>query len=505
MPRVSALLVWLVLPFVSLPAADAPLPTSIPWSQQALPREELAAENNVLTRWRPLLPALFPEAPAVGEQLRELSSPLNDFPLAPAAAELETWLAAFAPTLAELTFRNGEALQLPPLLGPETPFPDHQPLRQLAHVRTGALKLAWRDERHSDAVALALENLALARAFLTAQEGLIPLINAVGIWQLSLDGVYWLTLQPELTPDHAARLQLALLTDDRLAADALMRAFRGEFTFFTQTTIERLPRTHDVELFLSSIGSLGLAPPHAPAEGTPRLAIPERLPFDRDATLQAAADDVQGWVTAFAAASRHPRGLAAAHTYRQLETYAREIRELWRYSVQDAPPTTEQALTVDAEIAAVENPVGKLFLIITTSQWEPISVSVFRREAHRSALTGMLAWRRLGRPATWKELVIAGLLPADPADPFSSTSLHWKAEPPRIWSVGENGTDEGGEGDGENLGRPADLVWPLSGPLSNSETWAALDQQPTAYVVGRRRACVRPAAATGAAGGKFLQ
>jgi hypothetical protein len=342
--------------------------------------------------------------------------------------------------------------------------------------------MAWRDGRQNDAVRLAIENLMLSRTLLGVQEGLVPLLHSSGVWQLTLDGVYWLARQPDLNPHLATRLQRELFADAGLVAVALIRAFRGEFTFFTKVVVDRFPDTKDVELFLSSIGSLGLAPPHAPPEGEPRLAIPSRAPFDREATLQAAADDVGDWVLAFGGnlspghlkhpappplfqSPRHPRGLTTTHTHRRLERYAREIPELLRYSVQDTPATAGQIARVDAEVANVDNPVGKLFLIITTSQWEPISASLFRREAQRSALTALLAWRRLGRPAGWKDLVTAGLLAEAPPDPFSAGSLSMDLSPPRVWSVGENGINEGGGGDGDNMGRPPDLTWPFPWPL----------------------------------------
>ena len=463
-----ALLLGLVPLLTASAAASEPLPEparSTPWTEIVLPRVEIPADTNALLRWRPLFSRLIPADVAVHEQLQTLASPLRDFSGGDHRA-VRDWLGSLAPVLSEFALRENESLQLPPLIGPETPFPDHQPLWQLALVRTAALKKAWLNQRRDEALALALENLALSRALLCAQEGLVPLINACSVWQLSLDGVYWLARQPDLTPAQAARLQLALLRDDRLATESLARAFRGEFTFFTRVIVERLPRTHDVELLLSSIGSLGLAPAEAPAEGEPRLAIAARDPLDRDATLQAAADDVRGWLDAFTAA-RHPRGLSATHTGMLLKNHAREIPALLRYAVQDEPATAEQIAVVDAEIAAVKNPVGKVFLIITTSQWEPISGTVFRREAQRRALTALLAWRRLGRAASWKELITAGLLPAPPADPFSTAALCVDLRSPRLWSVAENGVDEGGAGDGENLGRPLDLTWP-GGPVLES-------------------------------------
>lgn len=459
MRRPVALVALCVVLCVSAAGSGARSTPKIPWREVVLPRVEIPAAANALTRWRPLFPRLFPEDIQLRERVRELSSPLENFPTSPDAETLEKWLTQFGPRLEAFALATGETVQLPTMLGPETPFPDHQPLRQLALVRTATMKLAWRDGRPADALTLALDNLALSRALMRAQEGFIPVLNASGLWQIALDGVYWLARQRDLTAAQALQLQLALHADERLAADALIRAFRGEFSFFTRTTIDRLPRTRDVELFLSSIGSLGLAPPTAPAEGELRLKIPARDPFDTEATLQAAADDVQGWVNAFTATTRHPRDLYAAHTRPMLQRYAREIPALFTYASQDAPPTAEQIAAADTEIASVENPVGKLFLIITTSYWDPLSVSIFRREAQRSAMIGLLAWQRHGRPASWRDLAVAGLVADAPQDPFSATTLRCDVATARIWSVGLNGTDEGGKGDGANIGRPEDFVW----------------------------------------------
>lgn len=460
MRRPAALFALLLL-ICAGPAFSQTRPTpTLSWREVVLSRVEIADEANALTRWRPLFPLLFPDDPAVAEQLRELSSPLQDLAASGESDALKKWLVHFGPRLEGFALARGETLQLPVLLGPETPFPDHQPLRQLALVRTAALKFAWAESRSADALTLALDNLALARALMRTQEGAIPILNASGVWQVALDGVYWLTRRSGLTTAQALRLQLALHADERLATDALIRAFRGEFSFFTRTTVERLPRTRDVELLLSGIGSLGLAPPAAPAEGEPRLKIPARAPFDAEATLQAAADDVQGWVAAFTAMPRHPRDLYATHTRPMLQRHALEIPALFIYATQDAPPTPEQIAAADAEIASIENPVGKLFLIITTSYWDPLSVSIFRREAQRNALVGLLAWRRLGRPASWRDLAAAGLVADAPQDPFSMTALRCDVAAARVWSVGINGTDEGGAGDGENIGRPLDFAWP---------------------------------------------
>ena len=443
---------WALSAFAATTPADT-------WRQLLLIRTETADADNPLARWRSALGALFPEDRAIADQLADLSSPLVD-PPKDSHAPLCLWLTPRLPVMADLVVADGESLQFPRFNGPETPFPDHQPLRQLTLVRLAALKAAWSAGHRDEAITLALDNLALARALLRAQEGLIPLIAASGVWQLSLDGVYWLARRPDLAPAQAARLQVDLLRDDQLAADALIRGFRGEFTFFTRVVVERLPSTRDVDLLLSGIGSLGMAPPQPPAEGELHLAVATRDPLDREATLQAAADDVRDWIAAFSAQPRHPHGFSVQHTQTRLIGYVREIPALARYASEDAPATPEQVASVNAEIATVENPVGKLFLLFTTSNWDSLSVSVFRREAQRSALTGLLAWRRLGHPASWKDLLTAGLLAAPPADPFSQASLRFELNPARIWSAGPNGVDNGGAGDGENQGNPPDLTWP---------------------------------------------
>jgi hypothetical protein len=448
---------FLLLLGVWLPATAA-VPLNDGWRTLVLPRTGIPDDANALIRFRPLLAGFFPEDPRVADRLFEEVSPLAERPSS--SDPLPDWLSAKQPPWQAFRLKAGESLQLPPLNGPETPFPDHQPLRQLAVVRNAAMHIAWRDRAYDEALALALDNLALARALLTTQEGLIPVLTAAGIWRISLDGVYWLARQPDLTPAQAASLQSALQADEPLAVIALVRAFRGEFTFFTRVVVDRLPRTHDPELLLNSIGSLGMAPPVSPDAGEPRLGISEHNPFDHEATLQASADDVRGWIDAFIATGRHPQTLTRTHTHARLQSYARQLPALVHYAHADGPATPRQLAAADREIATVDNPVGKLFLVITTSQWEPFSAQLFKREAQRSALTALLAWRRLGRPASWDELVAAKLLPIAPPDPFSAGPLRYDLNQARVWSVGPNYTDDGGEGTGENVGQPLDLVWP---------------------------------------------
>lgn len=411
------------------------------------------AAANVLEQWRPLL-----------DELQAIATPAEP----PSAIRNENLytesldaLRATEPLINRLVLQPKDVLRLPPIHGPETPFPDHAPLAQVARLRMALIKLAWNEGEPDKALRLAMQNLDLARAMLETQEGIIPVIASVGVWQTALDGVYWLSRQTALTPEQAAALQARLAEDNRLAARALTRAFEGEYTFVQKVVVKRLPVTNDPELVLDSIGSLGMAPPSAPPEGEPRLPVGERPPLDSEATLALSQARTFDYTRALAAEPlRHPRHVWSGQHLPAQRRIADELGAFLAYAVEDLPPTPERIAAAADILASVENPAGKLYVFIATPHWDAVSETVFRRQTQGNALQVLLAWRRLGRAAGISALREAGLLAADPADPFADGALRVDPQRARVWSVGPDGVDQGGEGDGENLGRPDDLAWP---------------------------------------------
>jgi len=111
-------------------------------------------------------------------------------------------------------------------------------------------------------------------------------------------------------------------------------------------------------------------------------------------------------------------------------------------------------------LEATVNPGGKLLACFLTPYWDSFFILALRREAQRSALCGLLAWRIHGRPAPWAEL--KDMLPEPPADPFGDGPLRYALDPePRLWSIYVNSTDDGGQPVESNVGQPPDLVWSL--------------------------------------------
>ncbi len=421
---------------------------------------EIPVESNALDSWR----ARFDQLDSIDSDLRgqlvTLSSPISHDTL---DTELMARLRPLNRLIDSFTLQPEGIFRFPAVHGPETPFPDHAPLTVIAQMRLALMKLAWLDGQPDRAILLARQNLDFASVTLHAQMGIIPVITAAGIWQTSLDGVYWLARQPGLTPADAATLQTRLTTNHDLAALSLARAFNGEYTFVQKVIIDRLTITNDPELILDSIGSFGMTPAVAPGEGEPRLPITDRMPFDPEATLAGVVREVDLYLAELRNEPyRFPRTLPARLLAPIRAERIKELGPLLTYAISDTPITLESIDAASKVLDRVENPLGKLYLLLAIPNWNAVAESLYRRQAQNNMLQGLLAWRQLGHTADWNELLAAHLIRSIPPDPFSDAPLLLDTQRACIWSVGLNGSDNGGLGDGENIGRPDDLTWPWS-------------------------------------------
>ena len=445
-------LVRLALALIALPLA-------------ALAVDEAPAAANALPRWREQFPALTELLGHLDLPLFELEAP--DLPPPVLSPETTARLAALSE---RFLLAPDETLVFDPIQGPETPFPDHQPLRLLAALRTVLARRALADGDTAAALALVERNLAQARLSLRAQEGLIPLIHATGVWQSALDGVHALVLSPALPAPEARRLLAELQADAGLAQAAAARALRGEYTHVYKVIVERMPRTDDPELFLSSVASLGMAPPEPPEPGEIGLGLTDHVILDVPATLAAYEADLAPYLEHLARSPRLPRGLQAETTARTLAAYRTELGAFLAYASGELPPTLADTTLARAALEAATNPGGKLLAVFLTPPWEMMIGSALRRETQRAALCGLLAWRIQGGPTPWEVLVARGLLPAPPADPYSDGALCYELAPqPRVWSVFLDGRDNGGARVDSNSGQPLDLVWPALAPWTQTE------------------------------------
>ena len=415
--------------------------------------------ENALAAWRAHFPSVLEFLEQTSVELTAHESAQD--PLTPAHPLPPDSLARAREIVDAFRLRPGQTLAYPPMHGPETPFPDHHPLRHIAALRTLLTRDAVARGNQADALTLALDNLAFARASLLAQEGIVPLIHACGIWQSALDGAHAVARLPELSVPRARLLLDALLAGSDLASRASVRALEGEYTFVFKVIVERMPETDDPDLFLSAVSTLGMHPPEPLPPGELGLGLTTHRIIDPEATLAAYRADLAPYLAALHASSRLPRGLFAATTAATLGGYRRDLGVFYDYSTGEIEPSLANITLARAALESTPNPGGKLLALFLTPPWESILTTAARREAQRSALCGLLAWRIHGGPTTWEILVAKKILPAPPADPFAlRDALRYELAPtPRIWSVFLNATDEGGVLADANSGQPDDLVW----------------------------------------------
>jgi len=144
---------------------------------------------------------------------------------------------------------------------------------------------------------------------------------------------------------------------------------------------------------------------------------------------------------------------------------ARDIAPLMEL-VKDDPLPLSRAVAQKARPAylEIENPIGR---ILNTSIIEFImsDIKVFQlrteREAGRALLASLIFEKRKGQlPPTLASLVEEKILTSIPSDPFSGEALHYSREKRKIWSVSDNGKDDGGVG-GSSRWYEKDAVWQI--------------------------------------------
>jgi hypothetical protein len=128
------------------------------------------------------------------------------------------------------------------------------------------------------------------------------------------------------------------------------------------------------------------------------------------------------------------------------------------------PLSRQAAQRARAAYVALDNPIGRI-LSCSIIGFICSDLKVFHvrteREATRAVLALLIFERKKGvLPAKLSDLVDAQIIKSVPNDPFSGGQILYSRERRIVWSVGEDGTDNGGKaGEGKWFGDHA--VWPV--------------------------------------------
>lgn len=142
----------------------------------------------------------------------------------------------------------------------------------------------------------------------------------------------------------------------------------------------------------------------------------------------------------------------------------KDIQPLMDLVKNDPLPLSHQAAQrALSAYVKINNPVGRIFSLTGLAESD---VRVFRyrteREATRTVLALLIFERQKGiLPVQLSDLVDAGILDSIPNDPFADAPISYSRARRIVWSVGEDGMNDNGNGDDARRWAGDDAVWKI--------------------------------------------
>jgi hypothetical protein len=327
---------------------------------------------------------------------------------------------------------------------------------------------------------------------------------------VALDQLHRLALDDRVGCD-LLRQMLAAVEQCRGWPDGLLQSLRVELCLWALPVVSKLPECRDVESFVDELvvahyqSELML-----PEEESQRVVTDDRLirrreqilyllwdhpaPFDRCDTARLMGQELIELCCSIRSpwrpADRRPRFRSQDRRLRRCLNWwpsqltpwfpvdwlgdgAVRLLEEWAAEGIDTererhwlPPTDAQLALARERLSRIHNPVGILMAQTYGLTLEPVSQRI-RRRANLEGVRAVLALRvfqaRHGQlPRTLAELLEAGILRDAPLDPFGGQPLHYDPARAILWSIGEDGQDNGGNDDVPCPAKGRDIVWRLT-------------------------------------------
>ena len=149
-----------------------------------------------------------------------------------------------------------------------------------------------------------------------------------------------------------------------------------------------------------------------------------------------------------------------------VEKLKEEIKPLMDLVKDEPLPLSKRAADrARSAYLQIKNPVGRIFAgSVFTTQYSDIKVfrSRAEREAARAIVALLIFEHRKGTlPRELTELVGEKILKEIPTDAFAAAPLHYSREKRIVWSVSEDGEDDGGDGVDQPRWVSSDAVWKI--------------------------------------------
>ncbi len=434
-------------------------------------RVELPSEDNAVIDWLKAVPLRQPLSEPAKTRVRVAWTP-GARPLPPEDwAPVEAWLRANAEALRliEDSLRRKQAQW--PVRGPDEVQPELLLLPELAKARLAQADVFARTGQPAKAVDSLLGTLRLGQLAASGGGALIHYLVGSAIRSLALQGMQRLAGERDVPAAELRRLLDGLPSlDDE--PDTYTQTIRVEFTDYIVKAIDPDKFARDwTEAYRKNPNIMALLVPEEmqrafPIFLTPALVAGHPHAYDHAAAVRRAIPHFQRFL-------RNARA-----TWKAQESDPDDQAETMHRFLEAAEPVLEpvkgEPLPLSRAAAdrireaynAFDNPLGRLL----EAKPDFIDLSarrVFQARVEHEATRAILALRihqlqRGALPVRLEELVELKLLPAPPPDGFSGGSLHYDRARKRLWSVGADGEDDGGESPAEGRWQQDDAVWLLS-------------------------------------------
>jgi hypothetical protein len=194
----------------------------------------------------------------------------------------------------------------------------------------------------------------------------------------------------------------------------------------------------------------------------PSLILKHPKPLDKIATIEKDARHYRIFRTnSFSAWTNHS-DLVENERDAERDKFINDIHPLMDLVKNEPLPLSHQAAQrALSAYLKIENPVGRVFSLTSLAESD---VRLFRyrteREATRTILALLIFERQKGTlPANLSDMVDAKILDSIPNDPFAGAPISYSRERRIVWSVGEDGVNDDGNGDDEVRWAGDDAVW----------------------------------------------
>ncbi len=356
-----------------------------------------------------------------------------------------------------------------PEQNPQNTEPELRAMYHLSRARLLEADSLAEEKKFSEAVDSLKKSLKLADLGINGNASDLQYLLSVRIRSLVQGGMVRLAADPGLSMPLLGRLLKDLPRLDS-ESNAYSKVLRVDFTRYVQHAADvhklaeswaKIPETNDALLYYPE----DLRRPFKILVD-PLLVAAHPKPFDEIGALN---DDIRfkrifrtNCILAWSNRNDSVDRECAAVT----QSLREEIKPLMDLVKDEPLPLSKRAAErARAAYLQIENPIGRIFetsILVHIASDAKVFQCRTEREAGRAIIGLLIFERQKGKlPAKLSDLVEANILDSIPFDLFANAPLSYSRDRRIVWSVGEDGVDDGGEGADGLRWRSGDAVWKI--------------------------------------------